>query len=74
MKAELPEPAGMSRGMRWMLAATAVFLMGGTVAGFFLFPAEWSWLRRALGGLVIGAGCALMILSWRLLVYDGDDV
>jgi hypothetical protein len=74
VKDELPEPAGMSRGMQWMLAATAVFLVVGTVAGVFLFPGEWSWMRRALGGLVIGAGCALMILSWRLLVYDGDDV
>jgi hypothetical protein len=73
MESGVPEPSGASRGKRIMQVGGALFMGVGVIAGLFLLPAEWSWVRRALGGLVIGAGTALMVFGWRLLVYDGDD-
>jgi len=73
MESEEPVRAGAGRGKRLMVAGGAALIAAGVVAGLLLLPAEWSWMRRAAGGCVIGAGIALMIFSWRLLVYDADD-
>ncbi|MBW2272843.1 MAG: hypothetical protein JRG96_06205 [Deltaproteobacteria bacterium] len=62
------------RGKRRLQVGFGIFVVAGLIAGLTLLPAEWSWMRRSLGGLVIGTGIALMIFGWRLLVYDdGDD-
>jgi protein-S-isoprenylcysteine O-methyltransferase Ste14 len=76
MQASEPEGSdgpGESRGKRLIQAGIAVFLVAGVVAGLTLLPADWSWIRRSLGGLVMGAGIALMVFAWRLLVYDDSE-
>ena len=73
MESDEPERPEEGRGKRLMLAGGALFVVAGVIAGIFMLPGEWSWIRRALGGLVIGAGTALMIFGWRLLVFDADD-
>jgi protein-S-isoprenylcysteine O-methyltransferase Ste14 len=73
METDEPERPENKRGMWGIQAAALVMIAGGVVAGLVWLPAEWSWIRRGLGGLVIGAGTALLILTWRLLVWDDGE-
>jgi len=45
-----------------LLACTAL----GALVGTFALDADWSLARRALGGAVAGAGCALLVTASRM--------
>ena len=44
-----------------------VFTVGGLVVAFTVFPSEWSFVRKVLGGLLTGYGSAFCLFANHLL-------
>jgi hypothetical protein len=44
-----------------------VCIVVGILTGLFLLPDAWSALRRALAGLLGGAGCGFLVVATRMM-------
>lgn len=56
---------------RDVIVWTVVFSTFGTVLGVLVFPAEWSFGTRALGGFLMGFNGVLYVVGPRMV--GGDD-
>ena len=49
------------------VAALALCVVGGAVAGYVYLPEEWHLARRIAGGGVSGFGCWLLVMVGRVI-------
>ena len=55
------------RRNRTFAALFVICIVAGAVAGVLYLPAEFSWIRRLLGGAISGGGVAFLITATKLM-------